>query len=379
MTEYTLKIANAYVSRQKLRHNATQIKQHCGNQVKLCAVVKADGYGHSGALVVTSLVDLVDYFAVATIEEAAQIYPFAEGKPILVMCPLFAGMDAGLIRLAQSRGFHCTISSPAGLQYTSDSLIENEPRLHIHLKIDTGMGRIGCSVAEGTKILDTIKHQEKYLLKGVYTHLATANEEDLKFANEQLKVFENFLQDSKLNNNSSVIKHVCNTAGTLRIPKGHFDMVRCGIGIYGYSTYQDKPEEMPDLQPALQLQAPLILVKSLKAGQSCGYGRTFVAPKDMIMGIVPIGYADGLFRNLSNQAKLRCGDQFIPIVGRISMDCTIVDLTGVKDPSEGMTVTVIDDHTDSCCNAAGLAESAGTIPYEILTAIGSRVRRELVD
>jgi alanine racemase len=377
MQDDSLKLTSAYISRQALRHSAVVVKRRCGSGVKLCAVVKADGYGHQAPLVVTSVGDLADYFAVATVGEAEAIYPQAMDKPILVMGPLFEGIEPELIQLAQSKGYQCTICSDEGLAYALERLEDAGSQLNVHLKVDTGMGRLGCRIEEGISLIREIKGNPKLHLRGIYTHLATADEEDLSFAHEQVKIFRNFLTKTGLDQDHSIIKHVCNTAGALRIPEGHFDMVRLGIGLYGYPNYPASPEEKPDLKPALRLEAPLILVKRLPAGQSCGYGRTFTAPQDMVIGIVAVGYEDGYFRNLSNRVQMRYGDQFVPVLGRVSMDYTIIDLTGIPQAAEGDIITVIDNQPESPCNAAGLAELSGTIPYEILTAIGNRVKRVL--
>jgi len=379
LRERSLKTVKAYISRERLRYNALQIKQQCGTAVKLCAVVKADGYGHGARRVVSCLNDLADFFAVSTIEEAEQIYPFVQGKPILVTCPLFGGMDPQLLRLAQIRGFQGTICSVGALEVVDALLEKSLPRLNLQVKIDTGMGRIGCRWEEGLLLVQSVMRNPKFCLRGIYTHFATADEEDLSFTRRQLRQFETFLEQSGLDREKSVVKHASNTSAALRLPESRFDMVRCGIGIYGYRNYISSLEPECVIRPVLRVEAPLVQVKRLRAGHSCGYGRTFVASREMLIGIVPVGYADGIFRCLSNRAVMRRGQYNLPIVGRISMDYTIVDVSGLPGAREGMAVTVIEDEPDSPCNAATLAKCAETIPYEILTAIGNRIKRELVD
>lgn len=374
----------AYISRKNLRHNATVLKNRCGAGTKLCVEVKADAYGHRAKLVVPCLVDLADMFAVASIEEAEEIYPLLQNlrdrqdKPVLVHRPLFAGMDVRQIELAQARGFHCTVCSREGLRYTAEQLDDSLPALNVHLQIDTGMGRLGCPDQDALMLLQLIGQEKKSCLRGVYTHFAAADEDDLSFTYEQLGLFQNFLADSGLNQRNDILKHTANTSATLRVPQAHFDMVRCGIGIYGYRDFMKDDTEPVDLLPVLRLEATLIQIKNLKAGHSCGYGRAFIAPRDMVVGIVSVGYNDGLLRSLSNRAVFRYGELCLPVIGRVSMDLTIVDLTLVPSPVEGMKVIVIDDRPDSPCNAAALARQADTIPNEILTSIGNRVKRELI-
>ncbi|MBN1766170.1 MAG: alanine racemase [Sedimentisphaerales bacterium] len=377
LKEHALKTVKAYISRSHLRHNALQIKARCRDEVKLCAVVKANGYGHEARTVVSCLNDLADYFAVSTIEEAEQIYPFVLSKPILVTCPLFGGMDEQIIRLAQIRGFHCTTGTMAGLEYVQEYLNNSLPPLNIHLKVDTGMGRIGCLANDASVLIQKIRQCAKLRLSGIYSHFACAND-DIDYTRRQLTRFDNLLHSIGLAQDTSVIKHIANTSATLCLQQSHYDMVRCGIGLYGYRNFEDDSVEPIDFRPVLRLEAPLVQVKSIPAGHSCGYGRGFVAPRDMVIGIVPIGYADGLFRCLSNRAMIRHDKYNLPIVGRISMDFTIIDLSELPEPAEGMGITIIDDNPQSPCSAVNLARLANTIPYEIFTAIGNRIKRETV-
>jgi len=385
----SLMIVKAYISRSNLRHNASLIKKIIGPSVALCAVVKANGYGHNARDIVATLnvpqetdeenvrPDYASSFAVFNIEEAEQIHPLVSMKTILVISPLFAGLDRELIELAQARRFHCTVASGAAIEYLEKTLNPKADKLNVHLKIDTGMGRVGCRPEEATALLDTIRKSCRLQLTGIYTHFATADEADPTFTEHQLSTFEKFLARNGLKERDDIIKHAANTSAALKYPAARFDMVRCGIGLYGYTNIEGEAHPQCDFKPVLRVEAPVIQVKTIAAGQSCGYGRTFFAQRDTTVGIVPVGYADGLFRQFSNRACMRCGNIDLPILGRVSMDMTIVDLSNLPDPHEGMTVTVLDDKPDSPCNAQALAECAGTIPYEILTAFGNRIERVL--
>lgn len=368
----------AYIDPASLRHNIALIRGHCAEAVQFCAVVKADAYGHDSRLVVSCLAQNdAESFAVYTIEEAEHIHDVACGRDILVIEPIFAGASAEQIRLAAERRFHCTVCSKDAIAGIQTALASVKQPLNVHLKIDTGMGRSGCRTDEVAGLLEAIAAADAIRLTGVYSHLATADEPDLTFARQQLSVFEDILHRYKQFAAGRLIRHACNSAGTLRLPSGHLDMVRVGISLYGYLA-SDLHGQF-DLRPALRLEAPLVHIKRIAAGQSCGYGRTFTAAKDMLIGIVPVGYADGLSRYLSNRAKLRIGPHYVPIVGRVSMDQTIIDLTNAPNPRQGDCVTVIDDRPDSPCNAQALADLARTIPHEVLTAIGTRVVRVRAD
>jgi len=375
-----LKTVKAYISRGRLRHNAAILKKYCDPKVNFCAVVKANGYGHEARSVVASLdAGYADSFAVSSIEEAEQIYPFVSGRTVLTTCPVFGGIDPQLVKLAQIRGFHCTVCSVEALRYLSSCLEEYPGPLKLHLKVDTGMGRLGCVNQQAQEILQMIGQNKKLQLAGIYTHLATADDNNMEYTRQQLAIFDELLAATGLDNNPAVIKHSCNTSATLRLAEKHYDMVRCGIGLYGYTDAGEDEAKQLGLLPVLKVVAPLIQVKPLLKGQSCGYGRTFVAERDMVTGIVPAGYADGLRRYLSNHACMRVQGKDVPIIGRISMDLTIVDLSKVDNPHEGMSLTVIDDNYESPCNAAALARTADTIAYEILAGIGNRVKRQFID
>ena len=343
-------------------------------------MVKANGYGHEARSVVASLDGhCADSFAVSSIEEAEQIYPFVSGRTILTTCPIFSGIDCQLIKLAQIRGFHCTVCSPEALRYLGECLDEYPRPLKLHLKVDTGMGRLGCLNGQAEQILQMISQNKKLQLVGIYTHLATADDNDMEYTSRQLEIFDNLLVATGLDSDPTVIKHGCNTSATLRLAHKHYDMVRCGIGLYGYTDASEGLAKELGLLPAMKVRAPVVQVKTLRKGQSCGYGRTFVAENDMAIGIVPAGYADGLRRYLSNHACMRAEGKDVPIIGRISMDLTIVDLSNLENPHEGMILTVIDDSYESPCNAAALAKKANTIAYEILAGIGNRIKREFID
>jgi len=367
----------AYISRSNLLHNAALLSGQCRESVRFCPAVKADAYGHDAQLVTSALAEQADAYAVVTIEEAEQIRPVAAGKPILAMRPLFAGVDSELIELARERGFHCTICSISALRYVQSALKPGTSRLNVHLKVDSGMGRAGCLPEQAQALVEAVDQSDQLQLTGVYTHFATADEPDLSFAHQQLSLFERFMVDSGLMQRGGIIRHACNSTATLRLGQAHYDMVRPGIAVYGYLC--EHLQGKYDLHPVLRLEAPLVQVKTISPGQSCGYGRTFVASHQMRIGLVPVGYADVVLRRLSNGGVMLIGDREVPIIGRVSMDQTIVDLTNVASASEGTTVTVVDNRQDSPCNAQAIANATGTIPYEVLTGIGNRVKRVLVD
>ena len=380
----SLKTVKAKINGDNLRYNAFQFKKLLGYHSRLCVVVKANAYGHDARLTVSSLGnDITDFFMVSTIEEAEQIQHLTAGRRVLVTCPLYNGIDRELIKLAVARQFHCSVCSYDSLKYIEDVLedtfdSEDPVRLKLHLKVDTGMTRLGCPMSDTALLAEAIDESPYVKLAGIYSHMATADD-DLDFASEQLSVYKRVLADTaEWTNYRSVIKHFSNTSGTVAIPDGHFDMVRCGIGIYGYTNLSPDIAGQLDLKPALKVVAPLVHIKHIPAGRKIGYGCSFTSTRDMVVGVIPVGYADGFFRAFSNKAVLRCNGIDVPVVGKVSMDLTILDLSNIPNLHEAMEVTVIDDDKDSPCSVANLAKIADTIPYEVLIAIGNRVKRELV-
>ena len=381
----SLKTVKAIINADNLRYNTFQMKKLCGPSTRLCAVVKANAYGHDARLAVSNLSeDIADCFMVSTIEEAEQIHQFTAGRKILVTCPLYDGIDRELIELAIARQFHCSICSYDALSYISDILSEkydpeNPVRLKLHLKVDTGMSRLGCLPKDAALLAEAVSESRYVKLAGIYSHMATADE-DPDIAAQQLAVYHDVLErTAEWTSYRSVIKHFSNTSGTIALPQGRFDMVRCGLGLYGYTNLPNNIEAGLDLRPALKVIAPLVQVKTIAKGAMIGYGCTYIAKKEMTIGVIPVGYADGFFRAFSNKAVLRCNGFDVPVVGKVSMDLTILDLSNVPDPHSGMEVTVIDDDKSSPCSAANLAKIADTIPYEVFIAIGNRVKRELAE
>jgi alanine racemase len=215
-------------------------------------------------------------------------------------------------------------------------------------------------------------------VEAVYTHFATSDEADLTYANQQLASFRDAVGGIDV-----LMRHAANTAAIFRLPESHFDMVRPGVGVYGYWPDPIVPPPVP-LRPSLKLVGRLVAVKRVPEGQAVGYGCTFVTQRPSVLGLVPIGYEDGYLRSLSNRAvmTLRAGSDrraMVPVVGRVSMDQTVVDVTDVADVREGEPMVIIDDDPDAPNSVAALARLMNTIPYEVTCNLGRRVHRVAVD
>jgi alanine racemase len=365
----------AHLYSERLLDNVKTLRSLCEPTTRFCAVVKANAYGHGLREVVNILKNgPVDFFAVATFYEALHIRPLVQRQSILILEPIHSAWPAEQIRLCAASGFHCVLASLEGLEWAEKALAGTERILPIHLHIETGMGRCGMPPEEAAVVLNRLRGRSMLRLAGVFTHYATADEEDISFAWEQFRRFESFLQEHQIRNHPDILIHSCNSAAAIKMPPARCSMVRCGISMYGYYS---RPMTAPPitLKPVLKLQAPLTVIQKIKTGESVGYGRSFVAKRDTLAGIIPLGYADGYRRAFSNKAVMRLGEHFIPVIGRVCMDQLIVDVTDVPDVHTGQMVTVVDDDHQSPCGVYALAELADTICYEILTMIHAHVNR----
>jgi alanine racemase len=250
----------------------------------------------------------------------------------------------------------------------------------VEIQVDSGMGRTGLLLDEAEELVATIASHPQLIVEGVYTHFSTADEPDLAFARRQLTLFTGLVDRLKARALPIRGYHAANSAAIFRLPGAHFDRVRPGLAIYGYWGGPDN--ERPDsLIPSMRVVSRLACIRSMPKDHPIGYGRTFITGRPSRIGIVPLGYADGYRRLFSGDAWMtlpptRGRDRtIVPVVGRVSMDLVTVDLTDAGDVREGDPVIIVDDHPESPNSVESLARRIDTIPYEITTLIGPRVRR----
>lgn len=365
----------AHIYSQALLNNVHNLKSLCPVDTKFCAVVKANAYGHGITEVVNILKKAdVDFFAVASIYEAIHIAHMAKKQSIFILEPLAPGAPPDHVLLCTKNGWHCVISSVEAFEFVAQLLSGSERILNLHVNVETGMGRCGLDPAESAALIAKIDQCPNTHLAGIYTHFATADEQDLSYAYQQLDAFNNFLTKNDLAGRKDTIIHAANSAATIKIPESHFDMVRCGISMYGYYS---RPMTTPPIKlaPVMKLQAPVAGLKKIPAGHSVSYGRSFTTTRPTIAGIIPLGYADGYWRCFANKAKMLLGPHLVNVIGRVSMDQFLIDVTDIGDVAIGQMVTIIDNHHDSPCGVYALADLAETICYEILTCVHAHVNR----
>jgi len=373
----------AWINLAAIRHNLRLVRHAVGPDVRICPAVKANAYGHGIGVVLPALRQAkVDMLAVATLAEAIELRELCWTGGILVFgrpVPGSCTADACEAAIEAVRhGVTCTVADRSDAEALSHAAVRLGRRVAVHVKLDSGMSRAGLLPADAAALIGRVRSLPGLCVEAVYTHFATSDEADLSYAWRQLAAFREAVACIDV-----PIRHAANTAAIFRLPESHFDMVRPGVGVYGYWPDPSVPPPVP-LRPALKLVSRLVTLKRVPKGQAVGYGCTFLTQRPSILGLVPIGYEDGYFRSLSNRAvmTLRAGSvrpATVPVVGRVSMDQTIVDVTDVPEVREGDPVVIIDDDPGAPNSVAALARLMNTIPYEVTCNLGRRVSRLTVD
>jgi alanine racemase len=378
----------AFISRSALIHNATVIRRAVGRRVKICAVVKANGYGHDASIVVDALANFstndfgtpsVDAFAVADLDEATAL-PLID-QPVLILRPVenaYVGRQRSKIETAVRNGWWLTVASAAAADDVARIATSIGKRAHLHVMLDTGMSRAGVDTHGFDALVDKIERLPSLRLAGVYTHFTTAEDPDHGFTLEQLTRFLDKTDAPFDRSQGRLLRHACNTGGIFFSPEAHLDLVRPGMALYGIDP-TGRPSIDRPLRPALRWTAPLIGIRDIPAGSTVGYGQTWTADKTTRVGLVPIGYADGYDRRLSNRGVMLVHGSPAPVIGRVSMDLTTIDLSQVPVANIGDDVTVLDSDPLSEASVYKIAALTDTISYEVFCRIGPRVRRVAVD
>ena len=361
--------ALARVNVAAIERNVARLRRELASGGALCAVVKADGYGHGAAQAArAALAGGARSLAVASADEAARLRSAAIDARLLVMGAVSAqelpvALAARAELVAWSERFVADVAAAASFP------------VPVHVKLDTGMGRLGTrdlgealSVAE--RVIDAAPALE---LAGAMTHFATADE-DPEFLARQLASFQPFVAALRRQTPAGLVAHAANSAATLTEPASHFDLVRCGIAIYGCDPMNDDPARF-GLEPALELSSYVAAVKLARAGDSAGYGRRFIAEHDTRVATVPIGYGDGFRRAFTNNCEMLVGGRRYPVAGTVSMDNITVELGPRTSVKPGDRVTIIGADGSVRQTAEDLAQRIGTINYEVVCGISRRVPR----
>jgi alanine racemase len=365
--------ALARVNLAAVERNCTRLARELVDGAELAAVVKADGYGHGGAGCARAALDGgATWLAVATAREAAALRGQGITSRLLVMGALsLEELDVALEADADVVAWSREMVAALAIRAAPDR------PARVHVKLDSGMGRLGTrDPDEADRVAAAVAAEPGLELAGLMTHFATADQPgaDEGFFAAQLERFGAWAQRQR-SEHPGVVVHAANSAATLRDPASHFDLVRCGIAIYGLDPFHEDPAAR-DLEPALELRTYVAQLKPCAPGESAGYGRRFVAEQPTVLGVLPIGYGDGVRRALTNNADVLVTGRRAPLVGTVSMDNVTVDLGPDPAADVGAQAVLIGADGEERITAEEMARRLGTINYEITCGLTARVPRD---
>jgi alanine racemase len=354
-----------------LRWNFRQIKNKIGSRVKILAMVKANAYGHGAPFVAKTLADEgSDAFGVATVEEGIELRRAGISQPIIVVAGSYPEQAGQFLENRLTPVLHDTQALKR-----FEALVKNRREtLNLHLEIDTGMGRTGLIAADFERWLPELKKLKALKLEGVFSHFSDAESSNEEFTENQLRIFLSIIERLRNAGISPPLLHMAKSAALITVPSSHLTMVRPGLALYGLYPSPDLSVEIA-LKPVLGWHTRILQLKQVPKGFSLGYGRTFVTARESLIATLPVGYADGYHRLLSNRAVVLVRGARVPVVGRVSMDLTMVDVTDIAGVQPGDEVVLLGRQGDQEITADEMAGWTNTISYEILTSIGARVPR----
>ncbi len=373
----TMRATRAVIHLSMLRDNIQRVRERVGKNVAICVPVKADGYGHGAVrIAVAAIRSGARFLAVASVQEGVELRESGIVAPILLFSlPIPEELDQVVAHhitpLVGDREFALEVARAA------EAAGEVVP---VHLKIDTGMGRIGCRPEEALALARAVLSHPSLRLEGTATHLSVADSssaDDMAYTKNQLEQFRTALDSLRSDGINPGIIHAANSGAVVLHPDSYFDMVRPGLLLYGYPPVEDQTETVP-VRPVMELITHIVFIKKVKKGEAISYGRLWTAPRDTTVATLPIGYADGLDRSLSGRVEVLIQGKRYPLVGRICMDQCMVDLGPDSSIPRWERVTVFGNDPQGP-SAADLARQLGTIPYEITCGINRRVPRLYVE
>ncbi len=361
----------ATVNLTALAHNLSCIKRYLSPGCEVMAIVKANAYGH-GAVETAQALNRqgIERFAVASLDEGIALRQAGLSASIVVLGALFEEQVSDLV----AHRLTPVVSDGRILPTLAKAARSHPTSYPIHLKVETGMGRLGFSPEDLLSFLDDPILRSPFQVEGMMTHLADADGADSDFTERQLGAFRAMLEQIRQRGLSIPLVHTANSAAIVRFPDAHFSLVRPGIMLYGYHTLP-ATIPAPDLTPVLSLRTTIVQLRTIPRGRTVSYNGTFVAQRPTRIAVLPIGYADGYSRRLSHRGSVLIQGRRAPIVGLVCMDMIMVDVTDLAPVQVGEAVTLIGQQGQESIWVDEVADWIGTIPYEVLCGIGSRVPR----
>lgn len=365
----------ATVNLDAIRLNMDHMKANLAPKTQMIGVIKTDGYGH-GAVPIARELEPLDYmfgFAVATPEEALILRECGICKPILILGYTFPYSYEEMIR----HEIRTVVFRSDMLEHMSECACRIGQKAKVHIKVDTGMSRIGIRPdEEGMAFVRKALELPGLEVEGILTHFSRADEADKTTTQEQRMLFEEFIQQIEKETGCRIpICHCSNSAGIVEIKEANMDLVRSGITLYGLWPSPEVAQDIVKLQPAMELKSCIIYIKEIEAGTAVSYGGTFVAEHKMRVATIPVGYGDGYPRGLSNKGFVLVHGKRAPIIGRVCMDQFMIDVTQIPEVVEGEKVTLIGRDGDEWITMEELGELSGRFNYELACCIGKRVPR----
>ena len=365
----------AHINLDAVLYNLEQMHAHISEGTKIMAVIKADAYGHGAVPIAWEMEELsyVYGYGVASVEEAMQLRNANIRKPILVLGYTFPYSYETLI----NQEITPTVFRRDVLHQLDEIAGRMNVKSPIHIKVDTGMTRIGIRPdEEGAAFVKEALACENLIVEGIFTHFSKADEADKAFANGQLQSFLTFVKKCEEENDYKFkLVHCSNSAGIIDMPDANLDMVRAGIILYGMWPSEDVDKNAVDLEPVLSLKSHIVYVKDVEAGIPVSYNGTYITERTTRIATIPVGYADGYPRNLSNTGTVIIAGKRAPIIGRVCMDQFMVDVTGIPECKEGDEVTLIGRDGDEYITVEELGTISGRFNYEFACEIGKRTPR----
>ncbi len=350
--------------------NLQAIRRHVGGSREILLVAKADAYGHGAAdMALAAERDGVTQLGVATLHEGMQLRRAGSKLPIMAMSPLLSGE----IPEAVAQGIDPSVCDLDFARALSDEAVNAERAVRFHVEIDTGMGRTGVHLHEAEAFLAEVCALPGLRLASVYTHFPDADADDLGYARNQVRAFGELLEALRARGIEPARVHASNSAGTVNLPEAHLDWVRVGLIAYGLHPSHD--EARLALQPVMSFRSRLVQVREMPAGATVSYARACTLTRPTRVGVVPVGYGHGYSWLLSGRGQMLVGGQRVPILGRVTMDLTMVDVTDVPGAAVGDEVVLFGSQQGATLPVEEIAAGSETLPYEILCTIGKRVTR----
>ena len=365
----------AEVDLDAIWENMVHMKENIAEKTKILAVIKTDGYGHGGVPIAKMLeqLDFMFGYAAATYEEAHVLREAGVKKPILILGYTFPYCYEELIR----EEIRPAVYRRDTVEELAAAAAKVGKKAKVHIKVDTGMGRIGITPdEEGLEFVRFLIEHPELEVEGIFTHFAKSDETDKTSANHQLELFQDFIKKIQTELGITIpVKHCANSAAILEMPQANMDMVRAGITTYGLYPSEEVSKDIVPLRAAMSLYSHIVYCKTIHAGQSVSYGGLFTAQKDTRVATIPVGYGDGYPRSLSGKGYVLIRGKKAPILGRVCMDQFMVDISEIPGVMEGDKVTLLGVDGTERITAEELGELSGRFNYEFVCDLGKRIPR----